>query len=97
MPRGKKKKSKEALQLAMYFLMCTVPPAGGSRSILLIVFPDVGKAHLIFFFFPLAIVLKFLEKFMFRISSSDRTGNWLGGTVLKEVLSKSLEMKYVLP
>ena len=44
--KGKKKKSKEALQLAMYFLMCTVPPAGWSRSILLIVFPDVGKAHL---------------------------------------------------
>lgn len=34
---------------------------------------------------------------MFRISSTDRTGNWLGGTVVKGVLSKSLDLKYVLP
>ena len=45
------------------------------------------KASFDFFFFPLAIGLKFLEKFMFRISSSDRTGNWLGGTVVKGALS----------
>lgn len=45
----------------------------------------------------LASVLKFLEWFMFRISSTDRTGNWLGGTVVKGVLPKSLDLKYVLP
>lgn len=45
----------------------------------------------------LASVLKFLEWFMFRISSTDRTGNWLGGTVVKGVLSESLDLKYVLP
>lgn len=45
----------------------------------------------------LASVLKFFEWFMFRISSTDRTGNWLGGTVVNGVLSKSLDQKYVLP
>lgn len=45
----------------------------------------------------LASVLKFLDWFMFRISNPDRTGNWLGGTVVKGVLSKSLDLKYVLP
>lgn len=45
----------------------------------------------------LASVLKFLEWFMFRISSTDRTGNWLGGTVVKGILSKSSDLKYVLP
>lgn len=44
----------------------------------------------------LASVLEFLKWFMFRISSTDRTGNRLGGTVVK-VLSRSLDLKYVLP
>lgn len=45
----------------------------------------------------LASVLEFLDWFMFRISSTDRTGNWLGGTVVKGVLSKSSALKYLLP